>query len=277
MISTDCTTVQTRINGSGFNGLAGYATLAFAVTSVSSPAAMVSSTTATPLRVFGPISDAGCGTPSTCHDVFAIAYGPQGGSQSFVLSDEAPGHLIANMVAVGYGNFNIYNALLAIQQNTSPSLAGVLTPSFFLNLQSCSAGAPVFSITLKSLSFSGSAIAVSDDCSVQTVSIQGGLFNGKTGTTSLATTIEGVGSATDVSSTSSSPLSSWTQSVAVGSGTATVTYSVFAILYTQGSTSTPVTTPTLSQWGLFLLAGLLAGAGALGLRRRATPNKAAKI
>jgi uncharacterized protein (TIGR03437 family) len=34
--------------------------------------------------------------------VFAIAYGPQGTSQSFLLSDEAPGHLFTNLVAAGY-------------------------------------------------------------------------------------------------------------------------------------------------------------------------------
>ena len=34
--------------------------------------------------------------------MFAIAYGPQGTSQSFILSDEAPGHLFTNLVAAGY-------------------------------------------------------------------------------------------------------------------------------------------------------------------------------
>jgi hypothetical protein len=122
---------------------------------------------------------------------------------------------------------------------------------------------------LQNLSYSGSAIAVSDDCSVQIRGVQGSSFNRQPGTMSLAVTISGVGPATDVASTSSTPLTSWTQTVTVGSGTATVTYNDFAILYRPGSTTpaTP-TVPTLSLWGMLLLAGLLAGAAGLELRRR---------
>ena len=97
---------------------------------------------------------------------------------------------------------------------------------------------------MKNLSYSGSAIAVSDDCSVQIRSVQGSSFNGKPGTTSLAVTISGAGPATAVSSTSSTPLTSWTQNVTVGSGTATVTYNVFAILYAPGSTPPAPSTST---------------------------------
>jgi hypothetical protein len=274
LVSTDCTVVETRdLNPSGYNGLTGYNTLATSILGLSGLAAVITPTNpATPIAVFDPTGDYTCYVGAACHHVFAIIYevsGPLGGSQSFVLSDEAPGRLITNLVAAGYGNTNLYEVLLSIQQNTSPSLAGVLTPSFLAMLESCPAGVPIFTTPLKNLSYSGSGLAVSDDCSVQVRSVQGSSFNGQPGTTSLATTISGVGSATDVSSTSSTPLTSWTQNVTVGSSTATVTYNDFAVLYTPGSTpTTPATVPTLSQWGMLLLAGLLTGAAALELRRR---------
>jgi hypothetical protein len=170
------------------------------------------------------------------HSVFGILYAPQGTSQTFVLSDEAPGHLIANLVAAGYGSLNPYQALAQVVKDTNPSLAGVITPAFLLSLRNCAAADPLFTLQLQNLNYSGSAIAVSDDCSVQIRSVQGSSFNGQPGTTSLATTISGVGPATAVSSTSSTPLTSWTQNVAVGGGSATVTYNVFAILYAPGST-----------------------------------------
>jgi hypothetical protein len=276
LISTDCTVVKTKFaNGAGQNGGTGVTSLAFTLPSVSAPAAIVSS--ATPFYIFDPTGDYGCalGADATCHHVFAIAYAPQGPSQTFVLSDEAPGHLITNLVAGGYGNYNLYDGLVAIQQNTNPGISGVITLPFLSNLAGCSTSRPIFATKLTN--FVGSAVAISDDCTVQTRSLQGSTFSGQPGTTTASYVISGVGPATTVSSTSSTPLNSWTQNVTYGSGTATVTYSVFAILYTQGSTSTPVTTPTLSEWGLLLLAGLLAGAGALGLRRRATPNKATEL
>jgi hypothetical protein len=269
LISTDCTVVQTRYaNGAGQNGGTGVNTLAFAISGLSAPAAIVSS--ATPFYIYDPTGDYGCalGADATCHHVFAIAYAPQGPSQTFVLSDEAPGHLITNLVAGGYGNANLYEALVAIQSNTNPGISGVITFPFLFNLAGCAVSDPIWATQLKN--FVGSAVAIGDDGTVQTRSLQGSTFSGQPGTTTASYVISGVGPATSVSSTTSTPLTSWTQNVTYGSGTATVTYSVFAILYAQGSTSTPVTTPTLSQWGLLLLAGLLAGAGALGLRRRAS-------
>jgi hypothetical protein len=230
LISTDCTVVATRLaNGAGQNGGAGVTTLAFTLPGVGAPAAIVSS--ATPFYIFDPTGDYGCalGADATCHHVFAIAYAPQGPSQTFVLSDETPGRLITNLVAGSYGNLNLYQALVAIQTNTDPAITGVITYSFIFSLAGCAVSDPIWATQLKN--YVGSAVAINDDCTVQTTSLQGSTFSGQTGTTTASYVISGVGPATSVSSTSSAPLSSWTQSVAVGSGTATVTYSVFAILY----------------------------------------------
>jgi len=220
VVYADCTAQATSLNASGFNGLAGTTTVSEAIAGVNKPAAIIS------------LSPAYALDPT--HSVFGILYAPQGTSQTFVLSDEAPGHLIANLVAAGYGNFNLYETLVAIQQNTNPSLAGVITPAFLASLGSCPAGDPLFTLQLKNISYSGSAIAVSDDCSVQIRSVQGSSFNGQPGTTSLAVTISGVGPATAVYSTSSTPLTSW-EAAPFGGGPGSVTYNVFAILYAPGS------------------------------------------
>ena len=231
VIYADCTAQATSLNASGFNGLAGTTTLSTVISGVTAPAAMISFSPAYAL--------------DPTHSVFGILYAPQGISQTFVLSDEAPGYLIANLVAAGYGNLNPYQTLVQVDKDTNPSLAGVITPAFLLSLRSCAAGDPLFTLLLKNISYSGSGIAVSDDCSVQIRSVQGSSFNGQPGTTSLATTISGVGPATAVSSTSSTPLTSWTENVTVGNSTATVTYNVFAILYAPGSTPPAPITSTL--------------------------------
>ncbi len=265
LVSTDCTVVRTNLaNGSGQNGSPGVSTLAFAISGLTAPAAIVSS--ATPFYVFAP-NGGGCpfGGDATCHHVFAIAYAPQGPSQTFVLSDEAPGHLIAELVAGGYGNANLYEALVAIQQNTDPSIAGVLTFSFIDSLEGCSAAHPIFTTKLSSVS---GAVAISDDCSITTTALQGSTFTGQPGTATGVYTISGVGPASAVYSTTTTPLTSWTQNVTVGNTTPTVTYSVFAILYNpQGAP--PGTPAPASLW--LALAGCLALLGYALWSRRPSP------
>jgi hypothetical protein len=54
--------------------------------------------------------------------------------QSLALT-EGPGKLISSLVAAGYGPLNLYNALVTIQSNANPSVAGVITPAFLAALQ----------------------------------------------------------------------------------------------------------------------------------------------
>lgn len=252
VIYSDCTAAATYVQGSGFNGLAGNTTLATNISGVGASAVV------------------SLGTPfalgDSTHTVFAILYAPQGTSKTFVLSNEG-GQLIGKLLAAGYGSDNLYQTVVDILKDTNPSVSGVLTPAFLQGLKYCAAGAPLFTIQLKSVA---GTVAISDDCSVQNSSLTGSSFSGQPGTTTLSTSISGVGTASLVSSTSSSPLTSWTQNVTAGSSTATVTYNAFGILYTPGSTPAtpaPVGVPALSVWGMALLAGLLAGMAALQLHR----------
>lgn len=247
LINADCTASAISLQASGFNGLAGSTTLATTISGAGAAAV---------------ISLSPAYTLDSTHSVFGIIYAPTGPSQSFVLSDEAPGRLITKLVAAGMGSLDLYNTLVTISLDSNPSLSVGALPDAFLNtLALCPLGSPIFTTHLQNVT--GTAVAINDDCSAQTVSLQGSTFNGKPGTATKNVDVGGVGPASAVTSTSSSPVTSWSRNVAVGSGTATVTYNAFAILYTPGSA--PV--PTLSAWGMLLLAGLLGTMAALGLHR----------
>ena len=113
---------------------------------------------------------------------------------------------------------------MQIRTETDPSIGSVLTDAFIGKLQNCAAGDSLFTTQLQNATL---PVVISDDCSVQTRSLTGASFSGQPGTTTLVTNISGAGSASLVSSTSSSPLTSWTA--------ATVTYNVFAILYASST------------------------------------------
>ncbi|MGA9624733.1 MAG: hypothetical protein WBQ65_09705 [Bryobacteraceae bacterium] len=116
-VYADCTVQTTGLQGSGFNGLAGTTTFAAIISGGSTNVAAISLSPAYAL--------------DSTHNLFGILYAPQGTSQTFVLSDEAPGHLIANLVAAGYGTINPYQVLVQLQRNADPSLAvSVITPAF---------------------------------------------------------------------------------------------------------------------------------------------------
>ena len=253
LIGSDCTVKATNMVPSGFNGLPGTSALLTAFPFISAPAALVSSTSSAPILVAGSSDLQGIACSYSgqtgCIGITGILYAPSGPSQSFVISNEG-GHLIANLLAGGYGGENLWHALLDLQILSNPSLSGVITPAFLNHFGNCAAGSQIFATKLSG--YTGT-IAIGEDCSVTSATVQGSAFNGKPGTTSLITSISGGGSATAVSSTTSAPLTSWTENVAVGSGTATVTYDAFAILYTPGSA------PQISLAGIGNAANYVAG------------------
>ena len=61
--------------------------------------------------------------------------------QTFVLSNEGGG-LIPQLLAGGYGNENLYQALTDIGNNTNPSALSVITPNFLNALSNLRRPAP---------------------------------------------------------------------------------------------------------------------------------------
>jgi hypothetical protein len=181
---------------------------------------------------------------------------------TFVLSNEGNNGLITELVNGGWGSGNLYQVLVDIVAATNPSVSGLLTPAFLQALQSCPPSSQIFTTTLSSYNSPGTAIAISTDCTVQTVSISGATYNGQAGTTTLVTNISGVGPANFTYSTTASPLTSWTTIVEEEDPT----YGVFAI----GWTSSPAvpTVPALSPFAAILLAVALCAAAIYLMRRR---------
>ncbi|NMD00666.1 MAG: T9SS type A sorting domain-containing protein [Bacteroidales bacterium] len=67
---------------------------------------------------------------------------------TFILSNEAPGFLIDNLIANGYGDSCLYSVLVALQ----PISGGVITDAFLDSLASCPAGSEIFTAELYNFS-----------------------------------------------------------------------------------------------------------------------------
>jgi hypothetical protein len=182
-------------------------------------------------------------------------------ADTFVLSDEAPGHLITALVNAGYGNDNLYQALVAVQQATGSTEA--VPDSFLALLQQCPAGSEIFTTKLNTIP-AGAAVAISTDGVVQTVNVYLWQYYNQPGFASLSyPTVNYNGNVIPtyfVHSTGSTPLATWQ----VTGGIITTTYKVFAI----GSGSvTQVAVPTMTEWGTMIFALLIAAGAAYVLRR----------
>jgi hypothetical protein len=153
---------------------------------------------------------------------------------TFVLSNEAPGHLIDQMIAAGYGSFSLYDTLVAIQADTDPSVAGILTPPFLAALQNCPAAAEIFTIPLRQFR-TAAAVAVSTDGTARVVSVSGSAFSPQAAGT-LPALIDHVGPALF---THSSDLQTPLTSISVSGPLAgmTTVYRVFAVAYTTAAPS----------------------------------------
>lgn len=182
--------------------------------------------------------------------------------QTFILSNEGSG-LIAQLVSAGYGDYNAYNALVAIQNNTNPSVAGIITPAFLAALQASPGSSQIFTTQLKNLNSPGVSLAISTDGTVQTTSVQGATYKGQAGTATLLAAISGAGSGNFTYSTSSSPLTSWSSTTGGG----TTTYNVVGIAWAP-SPAPATTVPTLSTWAEILLAAGLCAAAMCLMRGR---------
>ena len=115
--------------------------------------------------------------------------------QTFVLSNEGTNGFITQLLAEGYGSYNLYQALLAIQNNTDPSVEGIITDTFLLALASQPPSSAIFTTRLTGFAATGQGVAISTDGTVKVVSIFGASYQGKSGVSTLDSDISGVGHA----------------------------------------------------------------------------------
>ena len=57
--------------------------------------------------------------------------------QTFVLTNEGVNGLVSQLISDGYGNYNLYDALVVIQANTNPSVAGIITRHSSRHFRTC--------------------------------------------------------------------------------------------------------------------------------------------
>ena len=156
--------------------------------------------------------------------------------------DIGPGNLLSRLKNAGYGNYNLYQTLLQMQADASPSVAGIITPAFLNTLANCPTGSQIFTTMLNDF-HSDSSLAISTDGTVQTVKVYAKDYFNKTGASTLLTSLSGA-AAEDTNFVHSgfqpsiaefnAPLMSWT----VGN----TKYNVFAI--TSGFVPAQTVTPT---------------------------------
>jgi len=142
---------------------------------------------------------------------------------TFVLSNEAAGYLINELVRAGYGNLNLYQALVQIVNDTNPTVSGIITPAFLQALASCPASSEIFTTQLRDVTNKGLCVEISTDGTAQYKTIEGRDYYGTYPT--LGSDISGVGRGLFTHSTDSAhPLTSWSQG-----GIVSTTYKAFAV------------------------------------------------
>ena len=176
-----------------------------------------------------------------------------------MLSNEAPGYGISAMVNAGYGDDNLYQTLVAIRAGANPSTSGILTDNFLKSLEICPDSSQIFTTQLKDVNSPGTAVAISTDGTVRTVSIYGSIYNGAPATLTLDTVVYGAGTFRAIYENTSdtvyspqfgmnltTPLTSWSINGPLAG--MTTTYNVFGILYDPSPSSSPspstTSTPT---------------------------------
>ena len=110
---------------------------------------------------------------------------------TFVLSNEAPGYLITQLINAGCGDYNLYQTLVQIVKVSDPSVSDILTPDFLVALQNNPAGSQIFTTLLKDVSSYGVSVSISTDGSARHDDIEGRPYMGTHPT--LVSNISGVG------------------------------------------------------------------------------------
>jgi hypothetical protein len=192
---------------------------------------------------------------------------------TFVISNEAPGFLITKLINAGHGGDSVYQATVYLA--SLPGASAVLTPAFLNALATCPSSAQIFTTTLTQVLANGISVSISTDGTARFDDVEASTFAG------IYPVIQtGNGTIPNVrivySTHSAAPLNATVVEGPLAG--MTTTYNAFAVAWDQANSpaTTPVATPTLSQWSMLLLAGMLAGAAALQLRRRtARPKRGA--
>jgi hypothetical protein len=185
-INADGTITIQPIYAGDYDGDAGYTTASSTYTGVG----VVRFTTADSEDDYIPAGSATIPPFIGTYKAFAIAWMPEAPeATTFVLSNEEGG-LIDQLIAAGYGNSNLYQALVSI----APSSGGVITEDFLETLALCDSGSQIFTQTLNSYAGLDGAVAINTDgTAFTTTSIKGRDYYGDTGYSTYPPDLSGAG------------------------------------------------------------------------------------
>jgi len=192
---------------------------------------------------------------------------------TFVISNEAPGFLITKLINAGHGGDSVYQATVYLA--SLPGVGAILTPAFLNALATCPSSSEIFTTALSQVLANGISVSISTDGSARFDDVEAIPYAG-----TFPVIQTGNGAVQNVrivhSTNTAAPLNAtFVYGPLAGM---TTTYNAFAVAWALADSpaTTPVATPALSQWSMLLLAGMLAGAAALQLRRRtARPKRGA--
>jgi uncharacterized protein (TIGR03437 family) len=154
---------------------------------------------------------------------------------TFVLSNEAPGFLITQLIGAGHGADSPYQALLLLA--SMPGTSAVLTQEFLNALATCPASSEIFTTTLTQVLANGISVSISTDGTVRYDDVEGSPFAGRYPVISTGSAL--VQNVRIIHSTDSqAPLNA---TVVFGPlAGMTTTYNAFAVAYTATGANVPL-------------------------------------
>ncbi len=153
---------------------------------------------------------------------------------TFVLSNESPGYLISTLVNAGLGNDNLYQTVGSLTEG--PSFIDIFPSSFWNDLANCPAASEAFTTPLKTFNVPGEAVGISNDGTVQVMSIYGSDYQ------NAGSKIDGSGSIESSGTINTEVVYNLEHPPTWG------TYLIFAIMWgpiAPSSSPTPLPSPTL--------------------------------
>jgi ABC-type molybdenum transport system ATPase subunit/photorepair protein PhrA len=112
---------------------------------------------------------------TTYYKAFAIAWSTQ--PTTFVITNEAPGYLIDNLIKQGYGDSCLY----AVTKHLQPLSGGAIPQWFIDSLSACPAGSQIFTDHLSSYSGINNPVGINTDGTLIITPIYGKDYFGKVG------------------------------------------------------------------------------------------------
>ena len=175
---------------------------------------------------------------------------------TFVLSNEAPGYLIDELIAGGYGNSSLYETLLGLQAASG----GVITDAFLETLALCPPGSEIFTAPLSNYTGVNNPVCINADGTLGIRPIFGRSYDGKPGYVTNQAHYPGIALANFTMAESP------TYYIDAGSSgePSLIYYQSIGIAWADADSAS---IPTLNEWGLILLSLVLAGAGLIYVKR----------